>query len=471
MKCPHCPKVFKLKQQFKNHVITHYTNAYVKCQSCEKTLKNPRMLYRHMRNMHVNKPKSTEARSRFPCTYVGCEKTFLHKGSATDHFKREHAENPVRFPCILCGKEFKQICSLKLHALSHTTEKAHVCPTCGRGFAIMAVLKAHEITHQDKSVRQKFACKLCPKTFTCKVGFWRHRRDYHPSPENSSNTVRNEKNDTNLQVQCEICRKTLKNPTTLNMHMRSMHTNKPKSVCCYCPKEFAYPSGLRRHTKSFHRSEQRPRFPCNFSGCGKTFLDKDYAVKHFKKEHTESPVRFPCTLCDKEFKSRLALNQHISQHTTEKPFVCAACGRRFATMGVLKAHERTHQEKSSRKEYKCLSCPQIFLCPTGLRNHVKSYHENQSNYPCTFYEKRLKSAPGLEYHVQAKYSTSKEFRYSSDKCGLKTLSKGNLTKHMDRIHEGIKRYGCYFCGVKFYAFFGLIRHCRKHTLQKRVHFD
>ncbi|XP_035712136.1 oocyte zinc finger protein XlCOF19-like [Folsomia candida] len=57
--------------------------------------------------------------------------------------------NPTRFPCTLCGKEFKGRGKLEMHILTHTTEKANSCPTCGRRFSHITSLHRHEATHLE----------------------------------------------------------------------------------------------------------------------------------------------------------------------------------------------------------------------------------------------------------------------------------------------------------------------------------
>lgn len=84
---------------------------------------------------------------------------------------------------------------------------------------------------------------------------------------------------------------------------------------------------------------QRPRHPCKFSQCAKTFATKRGAGNHFRIQHAENPVRFFCTLCPKQFKTRDNLTSHIFSHTKEKSVKCPTCGRAFPTLHNLKNHE------------------------------------------------------------------------------------------------------------------------------------
>lgn len=110
------------------------------CDVCHQTFFDPRNLRRHMDDVHG--PKE---RPRFPCTLPGCEKTYLKQRYLSQHVKTEHSENPVKFPCPLCGKEFKLRSNLEGHIFTHTTEKPFNCNTCGRSFAQMGAMKLHEL--------------------------------------------------------------------------------------------------------------------------------------------------------------------------------------------------------------------------------------------------------------------------------------------------------------------------------------
>lgn len=89
---------------------------------------------------------STTERERIPCTFLGCEKTFVHKGGVTKHFNSEHAENPIRYLCTLCQKEFKSMKDLTRHIDTHTREKSYKCTICGKGFGQAQNLKRHEVS-------------------------------------------------------------------------------------------------------------------------------------------------------------------------------------------------------------------------------------------------------------------------------------------------------------------------------------
>ena len=50
-----------------------------------------------------------------------------------------------------------------------------------------------------------------------------------------------------------------------------------------------------------------------------------------------------CTICNKTFACRSALEIHYRSHTKERPFKCSICSRGFSTKGNMKQHMLTHK--------------------------------------------------------------------------------------------------------------------------------
>ncbi|OXA37355.1 gastrula zinc finger protein XlCGF7.1-like [Folsomia candida] len=258
----------------------------------------------------------------------------------------EYTENPRRFPCALCDKNFKYRGDLNHHLKCHTTERPYKCAPCGKSFVKKSKLIRHQGTHLELSSRKLYKCQLCQK-------------------------------------------------------------------------EFSLVENLRAHTKNIHNTMERPRFPCTSDHCGRIFLTKGSLVKHFKVDHSENPVRFPCTFCEKEFKSWPELDVHILTHTKEKPHKCATCEKSFAQKTKLHRHQETHREISSRKFFLCESCPREFLSKRGRRLHLERDHGIKPTNPAKM--------------------VSKELRHLSNRCAYKSKNKADLTKHFNRVHGGVRK--------------------------------
>ncbi|XP_035711252.1 zinc finger protein 184-like [Folsomia candida] len=288
--CPQCGKIFKTGFELRKHVITHDPDAKVKCQICRKTYKNPVSLKHHVSLIHTNRVRfpcptcrqtfaelsylqrheatvhAAEPRPCLPCKFERCEKTYLDKAALRSHVKMEHSDNPVRFPCPLCGREFKQRGSLRTHIAIHTTEKTYKCTTCGRSFATLVCMKNHEDTHKDKSTRPLIPCHHCNKKFLSKTAMLNH--------------IRKEK-ENRKKYPCEFCKKRFRFESNAKRHMKMDHPLRvnPVRSCDKC--EFrTYSEDLWTR----HVAQHEKRSTCYF--CGKKFHEFQELVQHCGRRHT-----------------------------------------------------------------------------------------------------------------------------------------------------------------------------------------
>lgn len=168
----------------------------------------------------------------------------------------------------------------------------------------------------------RFTCQECPRTFLTKDSYRNHIKYYHSTLKKYS---------------CNLCQFKTQYRGNLSTHLKMRHDPDCRLFECYfCRRKFKSKGELENHIVT-HTTE-REECPCSFTGCGKIFSKKSSLTNHVKMEHTENPVRFGCTLCDKEFKNRTCLNSHIATHTTEKAYKCTTCGRRLAGLSGLIRH-------------------------------------------------------------------------------------------------------------------------------------
>lgn len=114
--------------------------------------------------------------------------------------------------------------------------------------------------------------------------------------------------------------------------------------------------------------------------CGEVFKNQDKLAIHKRKSHFKNPVK--CPQCSRICVSEYYLKRHIKRrHETEKNFICATCGRRFAFKGELSNHQRVVHEKHlmKKKMFPCKFCDKTYKCAKSIIIHERSVHTGKTS--------------------------------------------------------------------------------------------
>jgi hypothetical protein len=109
------------------------------------------------------------------------------------------------------------------------------------------------------------------------------------------------------------CGKMLQTKSSLNKHVREVHSSAPQHKCHICGKMFKTKGTLDKHLK-IHEGSNRVR--CDWPGCGKSFCSGSSAQVHVDRMHRKLRP-FSCALCDRVFSVASALRTHEKDHTDE----------------------------------------------------------------------------------------------------------------------------------------------------------
>ena len=205
-------------------------------------------------------------------------------------------------------------------------------------------LKTH-IERLHTKLAKKFDCTLCGKSLTSSSSFKNHVDSIH----------------LNIIHSCSECDFKTKEKVTLEKHRKGVHLNltisqrQPKK-CDQCNFWSKSSTQLKCHRENIHFGIT---YKCDF--CEHVSSDKYRKNEHIKKKHLNlEKESFECPKCSKHFKSKSALNRHISTIHMGQTFPCNLCSVVRTQKGDLKKHMDKFHLVEYREEAKpCKAEPKL----------------------------------------------------------------------------------------------------------------
>ena len=241
-RCPTCGKMFKSKQNLKEHETGHKGDRPYSCPNCGKSFKTTRILKSHMKT-HMREKGLGEGDSKVQLYYDCdlCGKSLTTRQSLSAHKKiclrkQNMSEGePITslyHYCDKCGVKCSSQSTLYTHVKTMHMEGPFPCPHCGLEFAKWYLLKVH----RAKEHKPRLQCDLC---------------DYNVDGDQYSSLKKHRRKHFDPTFKCCYCGKMLKTEKNLESHERSHRGEKPFS-CSVCDSSFAGANYLDQHMRGVH---------------------------------------------------------------------------------------------------------------------------------------------------------------------------------------------------------------------------
>ncbi|XP_069354843.1 gastrula zinc finger protein XlCGF57.1-like [Maniola hyperantus] len=222
-------------------------------------------------------------------------------------------------------------------------------------------------------------------------------------------------------------------------------------TCDFCQRVFKQKSLLAEHIRS-HVSLNR--FTCKT--CQYQPKDKNHLMVHMRTHTGDKP--FCCKLCEYKCKRNSDLVKHVRTHTSDKPLCCKLCNYKCNRNYDLVRHMKTH---TGEKPFCCNLCTYKSNQNCDLVKHMR-IHTGEKPFCCKLCEYKCSQTGALVVHMR---THTGEKPYCCKFCEYKCSQNSLLVVHM-RTHTGERPFCCKLCKYKFNKKVDLERHMSTHTGEK-----
>ncbi|XP_058168637.1 zinc finger protein 845-like [Anopheles ziemanni] len=232
------------------------------------------------------------------------------------------------------------------------------------------------------------------------------------------------------------CTATFSNEEDLVEHSRDEHNGKrqeneterksDKNICPSCCKSYQDLVKL-----AWHRFQRFVPRQYNCKHCDKTFDKYPNLKLHVDTEHSETPSNYVCSVCDKSFVLNSRLKAHMKLHTSQKDYGCDICGVKFRSNGLMKRHRRSVH--STERPFECKLCPKRFRVIEKFKIHQR-VHTGEKPFECTYCQRTFSHFTDRKRHIMTAHTGERPFKCSY--CTAAYIRNRELTLHMQK-HKDI----------------------------------
>lgn len=280
-----------------------------------------------------------------------------------------------------------------------------------------------------------FSCKLCPEPVSL-VSFGNfkvHMQTAHNDPKPS--------------ITC--CGSNIRKRWLLIDHM-DWHQNPNRLKCLECGKISTDRRSYRAHEKSHTESYDSRRYHCDL--CPRKFnhlsILRTHMFKHLSPETRQQLKTVPCPHCDKKFKTKTILCNHIRiWHEEREQFVCHVCAKSFKNKYDCDYHFKNIHMNVDKERVECPICKRDFANQHRLQRHRKRVHDEAGEHVCKYCNKVSPTLGAMNNHIKYVHVLTNKFK--CDICDKGFKKAVVLKEHMTVHFDANPLYTCTFCDKTF----------------------
>ena len=322
-RCRLCSQVVSLSQ-VAEHMAENHNVEEIICCFCSKVFNSTKQLRDHLSMYHPLRVKPPRSQ---PCQQCKECQLFITKKESFDHMEIEHKKQDE---CPFCSfkvgnVEYCQVTAMDLRLQCNTDLSSS-------GKLMKHIRLAHKM---------KFGCGQCKKYFHSEKILQEHQNPLlNESDRNVEVCHKPYRSGDHKKIPVPVCSICGKSTSKMIKHMAVVHDVGRKEFfkygCSFCSAAFGFPKGLKKHLAAVHLPQNRHK--CY--KCEKSFSSEDRLKVHMFVH--ESPT-LQCPQCDKFFKRKCNVVQHLRGCHYPPMYECLPCSQRFhhrasATMHLSKQH-------------------------------------------------------------------------------------------------------------------------------------